>query len=131
MKKLIVSLLCVLLLGSVVIGCTTDPGTNPAVTTDSQTQSTGETTGVDTSLKDGVPADVKFDGTSIVTSYRSETAEYYVGEAGGNIMSEALYKANLAVEDRLGITREFVPLLDAELTNKIVESLRHRLCFKW
>lgn len=123
MKKLIVSLLCVLLLGSVVIGCTTDPGTNPAVTTDSQTQSTGETTGIDTSIKDGVPADLKFDGVSIVTSYREDRGEYWVGESGGDIMSEALYNANLAVEERLGITREFVPLLDAELTNKIVESI--------
>lgn len=121
MKKLIVSLLCILLLGSVVVGCTTGSG-NPASTTDPK-GSTVETSGSDTSVKDGVPEGMNFNGTNIVTSYREDRVDYFVGDVDGDVMSEALYKANLAVEERLGITREFIPLLDEVLTSKIVESI--------
>lgn len=121
MKKLIVSLLCILLLGSVVVGCTTGSG-NPASTTDPK-GSTVETSGSDTSVKDGVPEGLNFKGTNIVTSYREDKVDYFVGDVDGDVMSEALYKANLAVEERLGITREFIPLLDEVLTSKIVESI--------
>ena len=121
MKKLIVSLLCILLLGSVVVGCTTGSG-NPASTTDPK-GSTVETSGSDTSVKDGVPEGLNFNGTNIVTSYREDKVDYFVGDVDGDVMSEALYKANLAVEERLGITREFIPLLDEVLTSKIVESI--------
>ena len=121
MKKLIVSLLCILLLGSVVVGCTTGSD-NPASTTDPK-GSTVETSGSDTSVKDGVPEGLNFNGTNIVTSYREDKVDYFVGDVDGDVMSEALYKANLAVEERLGITREFIPLLDEVLTSKIVESI--------
>jgi len=124
MKKLIVSLLCVVLLGSVVIGCAENTNTNnPAGTTDGVTQTESITTELDTSIKDGVPAGLTFDGLSIVTSYREDRGEYFIGDAEGDIMSAALYKANMIVDERLDISREFVPLLDEELTDKLVASI--------
>ena len=73
MKKLIVSLLCILLLGSVVVGCTTGSG-NPASTTDPK-GTTDETNGSDTSVQDGGPEGLNFKGTKIVTSYREDKVE--------------------------------------------------------
>lgn len=74
------------------------PG-NPASTTDPK-GSTVETSGSDTSVKDGVPEGMNFNGTNIVTSYREDKVDYFVGDVDGDVMSEALYKANLAVEER-------------------------------
>lgn len=125
MKKLIVSLLCIALLGSFAVGCSNNQPNNPK-DTNAKTQDSDSTSNFDdTAIKDGVPADLTFNGMTITTSYREDRGEYFIGDSGENIniMSEALYNANMAVDERLDIKREFVPLLDAELTDKIVQSI--------
>ena len=129
MKKLLTLSLCLLLLVSIIVGCqtgnTTTPGqtdgTKPNVTvgTNGDTQEPDETL-----VPDDLPADLDFDSTTIRVTYRENQLDYFVGDnESGELVSEAIYRANSLVEERLNITREWKPLADNILTREIIKSI--------
>ncbi len=106
MKKRLLSviLLCALLT-SALASC---GGTTPA---DETTAPTGETTAPveeDSPFeKDSLPADLDFGGESIRVLYRDDVLNaFYVGEQTGDIVDDAVYRANRAVEERLNVKFE-------------------------
>lgn len=122
MKKLLALFLCLLMVASVVIGCTGEktPGgeTGGTKNTGDQT-SDGGTTGI----HDDLPADLNFNDMSIRTAYREDKGNYFVGEDNAEIVDVAIYKANQVVDERLKIKREWEPIADEVLTDTITKAI--------
>ena len=132
MKKIIVCLLCLFLIGSA-ISCTTP-----------NTPSTDETKAEQTSASDGTSAstgeesqdpyvdeigeDVRFEGTDIrvIAASQSSNSIILAPEADtAELVNSAVYNRNLAVEDRLGVSLILVDAIswDDGLYDIIYESL--------
>ena len=60
--------------------------------------------------KDTLPADLRFDGKTITLLYWEdvEHEEFRVEEQTGDNVGDAIFYRNLTIEDRLGITMDFV-----------------------
>jgi len=106
MKKIFAILITLVMLLSVFVACTeTD---NPPVD-----GTTGPSNGTDTKTEsDDLLPELDFDGTKITIALRDRYTEYYLGEDGGDVIWASVYRANQSVDDRIGITREYVPTTD-------------------
>ena len=119
----IVSLL--LLLAMLLPACaqskTNDPAaTTPAVTADTTAAPVEETTTEDpndrSKVEDNVPDDVRFDGTTLHVLYRGnadgkgliETLDVVGTDNIGDYVSDGVWERNRKVEERLGITFDFI-----------------------
>ena len=62
-------------------------------------------------LLDTIPADTNFEGATVNILIREAIAntEFFVEEETGDIVDDALYERNATVEDRLGVTLNFIP----------------------
>jgi len=128
MKKLLTLILCLFMLVSMVVGCQTGStstdtdGSKPVGSTDSGNTETEEP--VETLVPDDLPGNLDFDGTVIRVTYREDSENYFVGNnEEGEIVAEAIYKANSRVEERLDVKREWKPLQVNILTREIVKSI--------
>lgn len=103
MNKRIISILLLLSLGTMFAASCGGEGT-PETTTqpDAQTTSGDETSSDE--ITDDLPKDLKFGGETINVLYREDVANsFYVGEQTGDIVDDAVYNANRAVEERLDV----------------------------
>ncbi|MBQ7010543.1 MAG: extracellular solute-binding protein [Clostridia bacterium] len=111
MKRIICFILLAVMLLPTVIACgekTPQTGdTTPAVTTDSTVTTAPAVTTEPPELPD-VPEDAYYDGytfTVLVTGNFNNN-DFEAENAGGDIVSDAIYRKNVAVEDKLGIVIE-------------------------
>lgn len=117
MNKKLISLL---LLASMAAASLASCGGDGSGTNNDTTASSGETTteAVDDSLdshgflKDEIPADVKFGGAEVNMLIREKIAntEFFVEEATGDIVDDALVSRNNKVEERLGVKLNYIPM---------------------
>lgn len=79
----------------------------PADTTVAETESSYDKDGY---LKDSLPADLNFGDAEITTLYWEdvEKQEFFAEEQTGDIVNDAILARNNAVEDRLGVTLNYV-----------------------
>lgn len=110
MKKLLALFLCLLMVASVVIGCSGEktPGGETGGTKNTGDQTSGKTDPVssDDPDKDDLPADLDYKGMTIRTAYREDKVAFFLGENNAEVVDVAVYKANEAVDARLNIKRE-------------------------
>jgi len=108
MTKLIAALLAAILLTAALAACanTVEPEdtTAPAAVTSAEETTTVQTEKYE--IGDNVPATLKFDGETITILSRGRDwcKDEVSAEDDGNIIHEAVYKRNLATEERLGVT---------------------------
>ena len=120
MKKRIFSLLLAALMLCPLAACAGDDGAeNPATTTAAPaiTESVETTEAPETEPKylDNIPEDLRYDGQTITILQRTaHVAEMKADELTGEIVNDAKFERNRAVEERLGITFAFQ---DAQGTN--------------
>ena len=119
MKKLLALFLCLLMVASVVIGCSGEK-TPGGESKDSGSKDSG-TSG--TELKDDLPADLDFNNMTIKTAYREDQLRYFRGDDNAEIVDVSLYKATQVVDERLKVKREWTPIADAVLTDTITKSI--------
>ena len=113
MKKKLSILLLLAMMLSAFAGCSDTTATEETDATDPAAQTT-EAEAVETEeetmyLPDDLPADLNFDGTTVTTFGWSGPVlvEFYVEEQNGEIVNDAIFARNLAVEERLGIELEY------------------------
>ncbi len=82
--------------------------------TSAETVATVDTTPVETETEtmyelDDLPADLTFEGSTVTTFGWSgpAVAEFYAEEQNGELVNDAIYDRNLAVEERLSISLEY------------------------
>ncbi|MFQ9148792.1 MAG: hypothetical protein ACLR5G_11195 [Eubacteriales bacterium] len=117
MNKKLISLF---LLASMAAASLASCGGDGSGTNNDTTASSGETTteAVDTNLdshgflKDEIPADAKFGGAEVNMLIREAKAdtEFFVEEATGDIVDDALVSRNNTVEERLGVRLNFITM---------------------
>ncbi len=113
MKKLLSLILCALMLAPTFVACsdggeTKETSTNATGNTDTPA---AETTPEETELTkantpDSLPKDLNFNGTTInVYHFGNEDTIKYdcVGELSGDVVMDAVYNRNIAVEERLNV----------------------------
>ncbi len=132
MKKIIVCLLCMFLIGSA-IACTKPNGPSPDETKDGQTATndgTSASTGDESQdpYVDEIGKEVRFEGTDIrvIAASQSSNSIILAPEADtAELVNSAVYNRNLAVEDRLGVSLILVDAIswDDGLHDVIYESL--------
>ncbi len=106
MKKTFAILLALFFLLSVFVACTETQ--KPPV--DGTTGASGDDA---TTPSDDLLPELDFNGTKITIAMRDKYTEYYMGEDGGDVIWASVYRANQAVDDRIGITREYIPTTDS------------------
>ena len=113
MKKQLSILLLLAMMLSAFSGCSetttaeeTEAADPTAQTTEAETVETEEETMY---LPDDLPADLTYDGTTVTTFGWSgpSLVEFYVEEQNGEVVNDAIFARNLAVEERLEITLEY------------------------
>ena len=103
MRKQILAFLLALLLLFSLIGC---GGKKPS----SQSGESGGGTGED-AYPDDLPSSLNFEGAKIRIVYpESNLSDIFVEEPGGEVIDEAVYRARLTVEDRLGVEYQVISL---------------------
>lgn len=103
MKKKLTSILLLLSIGTMLAAsCGESPAEAPTVTTDGGQSSAIETEpGIES---DDLPAGLNFNGETINILYREDVVNSFcVGEQTGDIVDDAVYNSNRAVEERLGV----------------------------
>lgn len=112
MKKMITMLLLLAMMLSAFAGCsdTTNeevPANDPAA--DAELAESAEIEEETMYLPDDLPADLSYDGTTVTTFGWSGPVlvEFYVEEQNGEVVNDAIFARNMAVEERLGITLEY------------------------
>lgn len=87
----------------------------------------GEWDGTRATTPDTLPKDLNFDGATIAVLYRQHLKEYEAeGEAGSDIVYQAVYERNAKVESRLGIKFDWCPTASGdpgEVKTEIVNAL--------
>ena len=77
----------------------------------------GEWDGTRATTPDNLPADLNYDGATISVLYRDGIQEYEAtGEAGSDIVYQAVYERNARVETRLGIKFNWCPTTSSGLS---------------
>ncbi len=109
MQKPIAKLLVLAMLLATCAGC----GNNASETT-ADTTANNNTTPVETESEtlyepDDLPADLNFGGKTVTTFGWTgiDQIEFFVEEANGEIVNDAVFQRNLQVEDRLDVTLEY------------------------
>lgn len=112
MKKMITMLLLLAMMLSAFAGCSDTTSeevsaNDPAA--DAEIAETAETEAETMYLPDDLPADLTYDGTTVTTFGWSGPVlvEFYVEEQNGEVVNDAIFARNMAVEERLGITLEY------------------------
>ena len=110
MKKTIAVLLCAAMLMPLFSACsdndTEDTAKNPDSDNPVVSQETGETEISRANTPDNLPDGLNFNGETIsIYHFGSENSIKYdcIGEMGGDVVLDAVYNRNIAVEDRLGV----------------------------
>ncbi|MBO7405256.1 MAG: hypothetical protein J6V24_09880 [Clostridia bacterium] len=113
MKRFLSLLLALLLLFSALAGCAADPAEEtgePASSADTPAGDDASPEAVPETEPayppDSLPDDLAFDGTTVnIFGWSGPVlVEFYVDEENGEIVNDAIFARNLAVEERLGIT---------------------------
>ena len=108
MIKRISLLLAVAILLCGAVSCSDTQGNNSG--SGDEYEGIGEWDGTRATTPDNLPKDLNFDGATISVLYRSSLKEYEAeGEAGSDIVFQAVYERNATVESRLGIKFEWCP----------------------
>ena len=104
MKKKLTSILLLLSFGTMLASsCGEKPSDTPDVMTDGNVSAPAETD--DGIIRDDLPEGLNFGDETINVLYREDVANsFYVGEQTGDIVDDAVYNSNRAVEERLGIS---------------------------
>lgn len=108
MKKRIMS---VLILMSLILSSCGDVQDNGQVTSDNY--DSVQTTMSESSEfeSDDLPAGLNFGGETINVLYRDDVqTSFYISEQTGDVVDDALYNANRAVEERLGVKFNIIPM---------------------
>ena len=104
--------IAILLCGAVSCGNTQDTDTG-----DGNWNGIGEWDGTRATTPDNLPADLNYDGATINVLYRDGIQEYEAtGEAGSDIVYQAVYERNARVETRLGIKFNWCPTTSSGLS---------------
>ncbi|MBQ3636944.1 MAG: hypothetical protein II953_01150 [Clostridia bacterium] len=112
MKRTVCSILILSLLLCSLFGCSApeaEPDGAPEAEDPSEISEIAETEPETLYPSDGLPKDLSFDGTTVTTFGWSGPVlvEFYVEEQNGEIVNDAVFARNLAVEERLGISLEY------------------------
>ena len=113
MKKHISILLLLAMMLSAFAGCSDAPAAEETDTTDptasAEAVETVETEEETMYLPDDLPEDLTYDGTTVTTFGWSGPVlvEFYVEEQNGEVVNDAIFARNLAVEERLNIELEY------------------------
>lgn len=123
MKKLIAALLALVVLASAFVSCSQEQASS-----NETTAATGDTAplggeGAETEspsgetdrskAKDNLPSNLDFDGLKVRIIHRDDGLELsseFSAEETGEIVSEAIYRRNLSVEERLNVEIETIPI---------------------
>ena len=116
MKKLIITIISVILLMSILASCGESGGDNTVTDNSNQNNNTPEETTLDTNLRentpDSLPADLDFNGQVIRILHREDDAswlpEIYVENEVGEIVNDTIYQRNKNVEERLNVVIQSV-----------------------
>ncbi len=72
---------------------------------------------------DDLPADLNFDGAEIRIAYpESLSTDLFVDDPSGDVVSEGVYRAQMTVEERLGVT--YAPILLSGVRNSYTAQIR-------
>lgn len=114
MKKHISVCLLLAMMLSVFSGCSDAPAEDPASDDAASPTASAETEAVETEeetmyLPDDLPEDLTYNGTTVTTFGWSgpSLVEFYVEEQNGEVVNDAIFARNLAVEERLDIALEY------------------------
>ena len=113
--RIIIALLLVAMIIPMAVACADTQGpeqtTVPAESDNpAATQSPSETTGEDTLFAPSdIPDDLRFDGETVKILYWDDVPnmEFFVEDQTGEAVNDAIYRRNLNVQERFGITLEF------------------------
>ncbi len=116
-KRILAAVLCTAMLAPLFTACSdktdeTEPiegEKTPTAENTAETEPETETTRA--TMPDNLPKDLKFDGTTINVYHFgiAETVNYdCVGEMGGDVVLDAVYNRNVAVEDRLDVKLNWI-----------------------
>ncbi|MCI8388814.1 MAG: extracellular solute-binding protein [Clostridiales bacterium] len=113
-KKLISYFLLAAMMTTALASCGDDSGS----TKDTKPSDSSDTTPVDTDhdsngfMLDSLPADINYGGKTFNMLIREDVAntEFFVEEATGEIVDDALFNRNRKVEDRLKVSLNFIPI---------------------
>ncbi|MGI6754314.1 MAG: hypothetical protein ACOX31_08505 [Eubacteriales bacterium] len=114
MKKLAAIFLCFVFVFPLSAGCARDQGSDtPADTTTSDlldTSASDETSAETELVEDDLGDDIDFGGESAGILYWSDVqnAEFEVKEISGDLIGDAIYARNQAIEERLGVELKWV-----------------------
>lgn len=109
MKKIIALLICVLMLLAITAGCAKnkDPNgeTTPAVTDGNSDGTQDPGTGAETDfVSDGLGDNINFNKTVNLLYWSDvQNVEFYVADITGDLITDAIYDRNMAIEERLGV----------------------------
>ncbi len=109
MKRTLTILLALLLACSILPACT-DKGTDaPASTSGAATTLATEAPATTLYKEDNLPADLDFKGATIMTFGWSgpKTVEFFVEAPNGEVVNDAIYERNAAVEERMNVKLEY------------------------
>ncbi|MBE6611670.1 MAG: hypothetical protein E7632_04165 [Ruminococcaceae bacterium] len=113
MKKQFVSALLLMAMLASLASCGGTSGTSDTSASDTDTTAPVDNT-VDANgfLLDELPADLNFGGKEVNILIREAKAptEFFVEEQTGDIVDDSLYSRNQAIEDRLGVKLNYIPM---------------------
>ena len=113
MKRFLSLILTLIFLLSALAGCAANPAEEAADPASPADTPAGDDAAPEAAPEtepayppDGLPDDLRFDGTTVnVFGWSGPVlVEFYVDEENGEIVNDAIFARNLAVEERLGIT---------------------------
>jgi len=115
MKKLVILLLVLVVIIPVIVACKPD-GVDSVTSNDTTMAPESEK-----KYLDDLPDELDFDGMQITTLYRNGN-KFYAGEENGDIVFSTIYNTNIIVDERLNITRTFIPLQGEQIVDEISTS---------
>jgi len=115
MKKLVILLLVLVVIIPVIVACKPD-GVDSVTSNDTTMAPESEK-----KYLDDLPDELDFDGMQITTLYRNGN-KFYAGEENGDIVFSTIYNTNIIVDERLNITRTFIPLQEEQIVDEISTS---------
>ncbi len=104
-KRLLCALLAVLITAALAACGAKDPAPADTSAVTAATEAAPETT----ALRDGVPDGLSFNDDTIHIMYRAAFIDEFSTEDSGDIVDQAVYARNLAVEERLKVKLDYLP----------------------